>query len=348
MEGVLQCCPLTIISNAMIEEHSRPLSLAPCAYRNPCSWIRPSTPHDAQSPVTPAPRFAAPSHQHSKHPPRRALQAVASVTASLKPSGRFCGFSPCIEQIQRTAAALRQHRFTDLQCIECLLRSYDVRKEAVAPLAVGLKEALGGGGGGNAGAVPARGTKRRREGNVPAATDNQHTDAQAGLAPGDAEASCDRTMHECNSDAQPAAAALQDPAACGLRSNGVCQASAEDSAHPGDGEAPAAQQQQQQQEACAAPQAGKRLVAVPSMNARGHTGYLLFARKFVLPQDHGKGSSGAHDGRVVAANAGVSDTQAAGVGGGAALMHDAACATGGNAAGTNGPVPGSMGPSSDA
>ena len=58
-----------------------------------------------------------------------AVQVVPSVARCLRPNGRFCGFSPCIEQVQRTAEALREHAFTDIQCVECLLRFYDVKSE---------------------------------------------------------------------------------------------------------------------------------------------------------------------------------------------------------------------------
>lgn len=58
---------------------------------------------------------------------------VKSAAACLKPSGRFCGFSPCIEQVQRTAEQLRANGFTDVSCIECLLRFYEQRSNFTFP-----------------------------------------------------------------------------------------------------------------------------------------------------------------------------------------------------------------------
>jgi tRNA (adenine57-N1/adenine58-N1)-methyltransferase len=39
---------------------------------------------------------------------------------------RFCSFSPCIEQVQRTCEDLRANGFTDIQTIEVLLRELEV------------------------------------------------------------------------------------------------------------------------------------------------------------------------------------------------------------------------------
>jgi hypothetical protein len=57
------------------------------------------------------------------------LQVVDSAAKCLRPNGNFCSFSPCIEQVQRTAQALRERDFTDVCCKECLLRHYAVKSE---------------------------------------------------------------------------------------------------------------------------------------------------------------------------------------------------------------------------
>jgi tRNA (adenine57-N1/adenine58-N1)-methyltransferase len=53
---------------------------------------------------------------------------IPNVKQMLRVGGRFCGFSPCIEQIQRTADALRQHDFTEIRTFEVLNRVYREEK----------------------------------------------------------------------------------------------------------------------------------------------------------------------------------------------------------------------------
>lgn len=57
--------------------------------------------------------------------------AVSHAKRALKILGRICCFSPCIEQVQRTAAELRRQRFANIQTIECLSREIELgEKEA--------------------------------------------------------------------------------------------------------------------------------------------------------------------------------------------------------------------------
>lgn len=54
--------------------------------------------------------------------------AVGHARSALKAQGgRLCSFSPCIEQVQRTCAALTDHGFTELSTVEVLLQVHDVR-----------------------------------------------------------------------------------------------------------------------------------------------------------------------------------------------------------------------------
>ncbi|KAK9861447.1 hypothetical protein WJX84_003172 [Apatococcus fuscideae] len=54
-------------------------------------------------------------------------KVVSSAAQTLKPNGRFCSFSPCIEQVQQTCLALGGHGFHSIRTMECLLRPHEVR-----------------------------------------------------------------------------------------------------------------------------------------------------------------------------------------------------------------------------
>jgi len=57
-------------------------------------------------------------------------KVVPSAAACLKPDGCFCSFSPCIEQVQQTCAALAESGFRDIRTEEILLRYYKVSKQS--------------------------------------------------------------------------------------------------------------------------------------------------------------------------------------------------------------------------
>ena len=52
--------------------------------------------------------------------------AVPHAAHTIKPNGRVCSYSPCMEQTQRTTAALREHGFHSLRTVEARLKEYYV------------------------------------------------------------------------------------------------------------------------------------------------------------------------------------------------------------------------------
>eukprot|EP00970_Alexandrium_tamarense_P001185 scaffold128_cov198-Alexandrium_tamarense.AAC.8 len=52
--------------------------------------------------------------------------AVPHAAHTIKPNGRICSYSPCMEQTQRTCTALRQHGFHSIQTVEARLKEYFV------------------------------------------------------------------------------------------------------------------------------------------------------------------------------------------------------------------------------
>jgi tRNA (adenine57-N1/adenine58-N1)-methyltransferase len=83
-------------------------------------------------------------------------EAVGNAAAALRAGGALCSFSPCIEQVARTADALRAAGFEDVRTFETLLRPWGVRGGGGdAPLRRAVE--LGGGGGGGGGGVAGSG-----------------------------------------------------------------------------------------------------------------------------------------------------------------------------------------------
>lgn len=52
--------------------------------------------------------------------------AIPHAAHTIRPNGNICSYSPCMEQTQRTVAALRQHGFHSLRTIEARLMEYFV------------------------------------------------------------------------------------------------------------------------------------------------------------------------------------------------------------------------------
>lgn len=71
---------------------------------------------------------------------------IDAAKRALKVGGRVCTFSPCIEQVQKTCAALDARGFKLLRTFECLLKEYEVRTnryEVPACVAETLSETKG-------------------------------------------------------------------------------------------------------------------------------------------------------------------------------------------------------------
>jgi len=60
--------------------------------------------------------------------------AVPHAAYAIKPTGRICSYSPCMEQTQRTVAALRQHGFHSLRTVEARLKEYFVDEVEFDPV----------------------------------------------------------------------------------------------------------------------------------------------------------------------------------------------------------------------
>jgi tRNA (adenine57-N1/adenine58-N1)-methyltransferase len=60
--------------------------------------------------------------------------AVPHAAHVIRPNGKICSYSPCVEQTQRTVAAMRQHGFHSLRTVEARLREFFVSEvEMEAP-----------------------------------------------------------------------------------------------------------------------------------------------------------------------------------------------------------------------
>jgi tRNA (adenine57-N1/adenine58-N1)-methyltransferase len=124
---------------------------------------------------------------------------VPAALEALRPGGVWCSFSPCIGQIERTAAALAKHRFTSTRTFEVLVRAHDVGAHAArdeAPRGGSRPKARGA-------RTEGAGRKRPREGEP--AADAADADADAALA--DAALAAARAAADAAADAAAADAA---------------------------------------------------------------------------------------------------------------------------------------------
>jgi tRNA (adenine57-N1/adenine58-N1)-methyltransferase catalytic subunit len=59
-------------------------------------------------------------------------EVVKFADECLVENGKFCSFSPCIEQVQRTCLVLAEFQYTEITTVEVLNRSFDIRDEFLA------------------------------------------------------------------------------------------------------------------------------------------------------------------------------------------------------------------------
>lgn len=182
----------------------------------------------------------------------------------------------CVLQVMRTCEQLDQHGFTDIQTFECLLRNYEVAEERLSTDFYPERVTSG------------RHHRLNQLQQAAAQQDQAHADEDADLA----EARPSKKQCTTNNKAVDAAAshdaepvleadATEDAnvAACADVSN--TDAAAPDDTHVG-GTSSAQGDNANKQPADAELGVVKSIVAKPVMAARGHTGYLTFARKFVV------------------------------------------------------------------
>ncbi|KAL6763947.1 S-adenosyl-L-methionine-dependent methyltransferase [Haematococcus lacustris] len=162
------------------------------------------------------------------------------------PCAMLCSFSPCIEQVHRTCEALELHGFIDLQTVECLLRMYDVRSEH-------LITSFG----------PEQGNQRQHK---------QHKQNLMQRQPDKAPQEAGAASTTADSLALPDAKRARTQDATGALESGDTPVGAGASGTPAAGMLPSTVQRNS---------VTTHVTAKPVVDARGHTGYLTFARKFV-------------------------------------------------------------------
>jgi hypothetical protein len=216
-------------------------------------------------------------------------KVASSAAACLRPDGVLCSFSPCIEQVQRMCLAMAEAGLTDIRTIEVLDRQYSFSRRApmtvpaaAAPQAPAQEEAPAavegkqGSGQGRAkrpadgsdigpGGTGAKRVQWKRPGGASAAPQGDQANGEDGdgQPPGNGSAECIMAVDE---DAPEGEAPPPQSA-------------------PAEGPHPRGRQRRGD------PQQGPLgpVVTWPVAEARGHTGYLTFARKPVNPVEEKEG-----------------------------------------------------------
>ncbi|XP_065838899.1 tRNA (adenine(58)-N(1))-methyltransferase catalytic subunit TRMT61A-like [Oscarella lobularis] len=71
----------------------------------------------------------------------RPHEAIASARVALKTIGsKIASFSPCIEQVQLTCAELRKNGFVEIETVECLWRTFEVKDVELEKAPIGTEK----------------------------------------------------------------------------------------------------------------------------------------------------------------------------------------------------------------
>lgn len=177
---------------------------------------------------------------------------VPAAKRAMKSDAMFCSFSPCMEQIQATADRLRECEFVNIEMIECLQKGYDVRHVPIRKDFEdwNIESPLN--------PFPQHNTKKRsrQEPNLLQAEEQQQAEESRAKANTNATSQEDNTEEQDKNEEKKSITG--GPVA--LRSFGRDRV-------PVNIKEPES----------------FRLSSRPFAEMRGHTGYLIFARKYALP-----------------------------------------------------------------
>eukprot|EP00798_Chlamydomonas_sp_ICE-L_P011684 gene11684-34407_t len=241
-------------------------------------------------------------------------KVVESAAKCLRPDGKFCSFSPCIEQVQRTCEEMEKNGFTDITTVEVLLRVHEVRSEQLVkvapppqpPSAAPIPPAQDAGTAPDAAAsadgeiveaaAGSASLTNAEVSDVSAVTDvGAATDAGAATEAAEAPAALEAAGAAEVTEGVKAAEGVEEAGVSKMEVDKVERPAEEKGVAQGEGGEKGQAPWEKRGKAFWAEKDKKRkldqqegevimVTSKPSMEARGHTGYLTFGRKFVVPE----------------------------------------------------------------